>query len=1556
MSNFPSKLDTNAELVPVSNNITEIGAEAINAIREAIFAIQGNIGINAQGSTANIAARLAQVLNADGTFKSSALVAAGLIALPITDAMIGSTAAIKESKLDLDVSTQVLQNQITSSHITIFALMNSFNVLLSNFGNHTAGNFGRHDGYQIDVAGGIFTQPTINTVGLALDFIYTQFILHKDLHATGQHPASAITYAPNPNGILVGLNTVQDAISGIDQGYIDDRRKHNDLAHANGITADGYNLFSGQAAVNDAALQLSRYQPSAGTDLIKIGHINSAIIKSKGLNPIGLSASAQNINFTVKIGTATRTLVVTGLHTAAYPTINSRFTLKALVDYLNSKFADVTNHFPLQAYETDDGEIAIQHNIDRNDCTITVQDPGSQSAVSALGFSNIVGIEVGRVDNYFAYVDGYQYSSLRTIYDGTVTSLSSTSVLDLGVFVGQFGLFLHNNCLVHIYNHSNSNSNGTYVASSVGLFPSTQINLTTTVAAGTFRVVIYDDTADIGIGGNPRSVDVLYNKDQTITVDTRYQVTLTPIPGISIVEVSPYFNASSGTLTLNTSGQPYLQLTLNSQPGAQALFDLGFIGYLKVYASNNRDYITVFINSVSISTLSSSIAITPSVITDSQMLLGSTYFDSSTLVEIPIRKTDIGTTGFENLTTNARFNFISKPISDIISNGIVNGFDLSNTSTTITVSGGTAYVAGRQLIVSAQTFSVLNTATSDGTWNLVINKNTLFEVFNNSSAGYTISDLFKNRDYLLICQFTVTGGAIVSSTDGRAFINDLRFKVQPTVDTSDNNRAIFKTLDSAILHANNNGTALTNTIIISSIFTSTTALSVTTDTQVSALDDMTISSSLTLGQNAGLKGKGALTATSINLDDDAVLEVVGTLTATSIILNNNSKLLVHASANIDSITLSGEGATVSGLGHETAIVFSGNALPAININDGYSTITALNLSMSSSFNGSILSINDNASNIIIDECNFSLSGTVNSALWSTSRHGILFANAATINNIYISDCTFENFTSGITGASSSAVVSNLFIDGCTFNDLGKAIDLMFTANANITNNQISNVLTRYIELEVGGTNTATCISKNIFNSPFSGFTSNVIQGSTGVSNIQINDNLFNGISTVGDLVSCSPTTSTLIEITGNTFLNCTTDTASYIIDSAGLSPTCNIEDNIAFGHSGAVLNFNCNGSIVNNNFISTSVAGTPYQSISIVGTGVFTNGNTFKLTSDQFINLSKVIFNNNIVTAGYITLSASVAGDILIGNKITLSNSAIADAFAITYSNDSSAISIFNDNFISSNATTNAINISGNGSMVFSNNIVDSVSTSTNLLLLGSATSGVITSISDNVFKLSDTILANGLNVNRSNTTIIGNTFQCASGSPTNSSITIATLLTNIFINNNTLGNTAAAGARIINVLSALDVFVGQNKNASVNLQYSAVNAGTVNASNEFNSNDTWTYNPSVDSLISNSTSSYLIVPLLGLPVGSQLNSVTVHATAGTLSTLTIQLKSREISTGPNSTTLSSAATNGSTGTFQLSVSPNSTEYVKSTIEYFLVIHATAANVQVGNVNVNIFY
>lgn len=114
MSNFPTDLDDDTTLPVVNNNITEIGGEAINALRDAVFNIEQNIGLNAQGSALSISDRLGISFLPDGTLKPSVIAGLGFIsaATGIYNADVNPNAMIAESKLKLDHRTADLYNYV----------------------------------------------------------------------------------------------------------------------------------------------------------------------------------------------------------------------------------------------------------------------------------------------------------------------------------------------------------------------------------------------------------------------------------------------------------------------------------------------------------------------------------------------------------------------------------------------------------------------------------------------------------------------------------------------------------------------------------------------------------------------------------------------------------------------------------------------------------------------------------------------------------------------------------------------------------------------------------------------------------------------------------------------------------------------------------------------------------------------------------------------------------------------------------------------------------------------------------------------------------------------------------------------------------------------------------------------------------------------------------------------------------------------------------------------------------------------------------------------------
>ena len=153
MSNFPNNFDDDTTLPFVNDNITEIGGDAINALRDAVFAIEQNIGLGAPGNTGSIANRLAVAFNPDGTLKSSAITSLGLVTLPITQDQISNNAQIPESKLKLDHRTQDLFNYIRDLSKDINLSVGWQSITGIKLEPHLIGAIYRHTLDQIDVSG-----------------------------------------------------------------------------------------------------------------------------------------------------------------------------------------------------------------------------------------------------------------------------------------------------------------------------------------------------------------------------------------------------------------------------------------------------------------------------------------------------------------------------------------------------------------------------------------------------------------------------------------------------------------------------------------------------------------------------------------------------------------------------------------------------------------------------------------------------------------------------------------------------------------------------------------------------------------------------------------------------------------------------------------------------------------------------------------------------------------------------------------------------------------------------------------------------------------------------------------------------------------------------------------------------------------------------------------------------------------------------------------------------------------------------------------------------------
>lgn len=151
MTNFPSDYDDDVTLPFVNDNIVEIGEVAVNALRDAIFSIEQEIGIGASGSSGSIAQRMAVIINPDGTLKPSAIASLGLVTLPITNSHIDSNAQILESKLMLDHRTADLFNYINDANVDINTALSWISLSGVKVEPHLMGVIYRHSLSDIDI-------------------------------------------------------------------------------------------------------------------------------------------------------------------------------------------------------------------------------------------------------------------------------------------------------------------------------------------------------------------------------------------------------------------------------------------------------------------------------------------------------------------------------------------------------------------------------------------------------------------------------------------------------------------------------------------------------------------------------------------------------------------------------------------------------------------------------------------------------------------------------------------------------------------------------------------------------------------------------------------------------------------------------------------------------------------------------------------------------------------------------------------------------------------------------------------------------------------------------------------------------------------------------------------------------------------------------------------------------------------------------------------------------------------------------------------------------------
>lgn len=260
MVSWPSGFDNDATIPRIDDNLSEIGGEVINNVRDAIFALQAELGLNPSGSSGSVANFLLAAHNPDGTIKASALTSVGLATLPIVDNQVASNAGIKESKLSLDHNTADLFTSISANSTLLNSLSAFTTATNSDLLTHIAGGNllsdgvtkGRHVASHIDINAvpsdsrdssfswsGLIDKDgnkrSAANVAKALEQINDALTVHENSD-TEVHPATAVSVDTDDfTELPQTISNVQEALDAIDDTDRLQIGVHRAVQHSNGI-------------------------------------------------------------------------------------------------------------------------------------------------------------------------------------------------------------------------------------------------------------------------------------------------------------------------------------------------------------------------------------------------------------------------------------------------------------------------------------------------------------------------------------------------------------------------------------------------------------------------------------------------------------------------------------------------------------------------------------------------------------------------------------------------------------------------------------------------------------------------------------------------------------------------------------------------------------------------------------------------------------------------------------------------------------------------------------------------------------------------------------------------------------------------------------------------------------------------------------------------------------------------------------------------------------------------------------------------------------------------
>lgn len=768
-SSYPGEFDTDVELPRIDDNITEIGADAINSLRDAIFSIEEAIGTNPQGNMDDFVSRINRVIDANGNIKTSALESMSIVTLPIVDRHIGDTAGIKESKLDLDYGTSYLNSKVENAADDIETVRTSLSSFVSQAVSHYTGQGNRHDGYAIDL-----DEPIrgYSNVGAALHTVNNDFSDHEANISGGAHHAFGI--AVNNEFDNFSATNVQEALIELDNigsGVIE---QHQDKMHDTAVAINKRGEIGEQINLSETVLAGTIFQTetSKATNIFQVMRPNVARITSKDINLSTLGVgSAQHLR--IQAGGINRTYL--DINLAAIIPTNS---IDKVVEAINTKAHGCSYHYPISAYNTG-GKLTIAHNIPGEQFTLKILSSVQFSAATALGFEDIIDQEVfWSGTSHAGNIGGYEVRDAKSLikrhHVHSVRPLS-TIVLGLGD-LAQYGLTTsyEGRILCNITNHSTTpTDNGTHYI--LGYPNSEKFTLSADIQPGEFDIEISADAINFVNSARGELFDIFveHDSDGYGFVTKSKRISYNPINGIDIKAVTS--NLPTEDLEWQMADSSLLQFHTNQASSQQISIPAGYQGQIDAFAPDNINGILLEVTGI-LANGRKEVIVYDFYGTDDRLHVASVHYSGNhglAKLKYVIDKRRVGTSAENRYMDVLNKPLVEEALKDLRNNGVVRGFDVvSFEDQFIKLRGGRALVSGRFIDIGTREVYINDFSASKKL--LLLDADGNFIIKGEFDAGYSFAELTTgdsygdNKNVATILEFETDGEAFttISGTDG----------------------------------------------------------------------------------------------------------------------------------------------------------------------------------------------------------------------------------------------------------------------------------------------------------------------------------------------------------------------------------------------------------------------------------------------------------------------------------------------------------------------------------------------------------------------------------------------------------------------------------------------------------------------------------------------------------------------------------------------------------------------------------------------------------------------